>query len=298
MNTNENLATLAFFTNSKYQGFVANRTGNQKEKHLAELRFYRKRILGLTKDLAKVAATKGGLLDATKGGLLDATKGGLLDATKGGLLDATKGENDTKLSYEEGDDGADNDDGEENGNDDLAKPLLAAYENYALQLIRYFKMLDTKDILQEKYEQMDMNASANNTDGSNIVGDDFQNNNYNDPLLNKRLHVANLDNYVQVKQTTVVKSPAVLPTIVSIDLQTPELKTKGVKKKEKKIIDAPPSPLAVEEEPSSFIEQLLSPPKVVVAVVADGVVPATKKKNKSKKKAEPTLSTVKEDEES
>jgi len=268
MNSNENLATLTFFTNSKYQGFVANRTGNQKEKHLAELRFYRKRILGLTKDLAKVAATN--------------TKG-VLDNTKG-VLD------NTNLSFEEGDDG--DDDGLEDG-DDLAKPLLVAYENYALQLIRYFKMLDTKDILQEKYEQMDI-ATRNNNNVNGEDDDEFKNNNYNDPLLNKRLHVANLDNYVQVKQTTVVKSPMVIPTIVSIDLQTPELKTKGVKKKEKKVLDAPSPSIVVEDEPS-FIEQLLSPPKVVV--VQDEIAPKKKQYKGKKKTGKPALPTVKEDEE-
>jgi len=94
---------------------------------------------------------------------------------------------------------------------------------------------------------------------------------------------------VQVKQTTVVKSPMVIPTIVSIDLQTPELKTKGVKKKEKKVLDAP-SPL----EPT-FIEQLLSPPKVVV--VQDEIAPKKKQYKGKKKTGKPALPTVKEDEE-
>lgn len=281
MNSNENLATLTFFTNSKYQGFVANRTGNQKEKHLAELRFYRKRILGLTKDLAKIAATN----EPT--------------ATKKSSSSIEEGDGD-------GDGDGEDDDGdeEEDGQDDLAKPLLAAYENYAMQLIRYFKMLDTKDILQEKYEQMDLMKANNFADDT----DDDRMKDYNDPLLNKRLHVANLDNYVQVKQTTVVKSPIVVPTIVSIDLQTPELKTKGVKKKEKKVL--PPTPLPTEpehnallvvNEEGSFIDKLLSPPKVVVVVaeaVLEAVADGPKKKNKSKrKKAEPTLPPVQEDEE-
>ena len=115
------LATLTFFTNSKYQGFVANRTGPKKDQHRGDLRFYRKRIIALTKDLARRA-----LVDTEMAGVAAAGV-----ATAGVAVE--------------------NDDDDLHKDDVEAPELQIAYENYAVHLINYFKMLDTKDILQEKY---------------------------------------------------------------------------------------------------------------------------------------------------
>lgn len=185
------LATLTFFTNSKYQGFVANRTGPKKDQHRGDLRFYRKRIVALTKDLARRA---------------------LVDTEMAGVT-------------------AENDDDDLQKDDVEAPELQIAYENYAVHLINYFKMLDTKDILQEKYGSINeaqaaaaaLAATANGTTQEVFC----------DPLLNKRVLVANLDDYVVVKQC-VKKSPAdplQAPLIQAIDLAAPALKSKGVKAK-------------------------------------------------------------------
>ena len=120
------LATLTFFTNSKYQGFVANRTGPKKDQHRGDLRFYRKRIIALTKDLARRA-----LVDTEMAGVAAAGVATAGVATAGVAVE--------------------NDDDDLHKDDVEAPELQIAYENYAVHLINYFKMLDTKDILQEKY---------------------------------------------------------------------------------------------------------------------------------------------------
>jgi hypothetical protein len=201
------LATLTFFTNSKYQGFVANRTGPKKDQHRGDLRFYRKRIVALTKDLARRA-----LVDS--------------DIAAGGA--------------------AENDDDDLQKDDVEAPELQIAYENYAVHLINYFKMLDTKDILQEKYgsiNEAQAAAAANAANAATTNGDTTQEV-FCDPLLNKRVLVANLDGYVVVKQC-VKKSPAdplQAPLIQAIDLAAPALKSKGVKAK-RTLPTAPPEVL-------------------------------------------------------
>ena len=179
--------TLAFFTNSKYQGFVSNRLQKKEDQYLTDLRFYRKRIVAMTKELARHANNN----------------------------NSTNASDDNSSSS--------------SSNVDTG-PLLGFYEDYALHLINYFKMVDTKDIIQEKYDNLELATQQPMSSPTTSL----ETNDFNATLYQKRILVPNLDNYVQIKQQ-VHKKPGDerdnMPEIIAINLQAPALKTKGIKAK-------------------------------------------------------------------
>jgi hypothetical protein len=102
--------------------------------------------------------------------------------------------------------------------------------------IRYFEMVDKKDIIQEH------NQAQGQTQGDSQRQEQVPNeegefpaeigdctlDEANDLMMRKTITVANLDNYVINKQDTSTNDTRIIPMKIDIDLKTQDLKTKGV----------------------------------------------------------------------
>lgn len=102
--------------------------------------------------------------------------------------------------------------------------------------IRYFEMVDKKDIIQEH------NQAQGQTQGDSQAHEQVPNeegefpaeigdctlDEANDLMMRKTITVANLDNYVINKQDTSTNDTRIIPMKIDIDLKTQDLKTKGV----------------------------------------------------------------------
>ena len=187
------IASLMYLTNPLYQGILKQKNQPKAETKKADIKFYRKRISALTKDMLKGdipnntfiktlyetyvnglvnyfkmidtndiiqqqygAAAVEGSLDATVEGSLDATVEGSLDAVLEGSLDAA---------------------------------------------------------LEGSLEPDNINLE-----------------NMNDCLTRKHASINTLDNFV-IKKSTVENDIRIIPVILDVDLTNPTLKTKGVKDK-------------------------------------------------------------------
>lgn len=112
--------------------------------------------------------------------------------------------------------------------------LLNHFNNYIRSCISYFKLLDTSEIIQQQYEDMDINIDNKNevvmTKNSDI--DDI---NYSkcDYLLMKNDDVKsfNLDTFVVKTKTNDNDKKQILPTKTVIKLNSKRFKTKGLEKK-------------------------------------------------------------------
>ena len=186
------IASLTYLTNPLYQQILK----QQKEKenkvttNKSDIKFYRKRITSLTKDMLK-----------------------------GDIPENTY--------------------------------IKHIYETYVNELIKYFKMIDTSDIIQKQYE-----ADNNNNDKylETILEDEIEINNnkeitmrsstmnsstMNNCMMRKIPNMPSLDNYV-IKLNDETKEARIIPVILDVNLKEPSLKTKGVKDKTKeKPIDKP-----------------------------------------------------------
>jgi len=99
--------------------------------------------------------------------------------------------------------------------------------NFIKNLIEDYKFNDTKDILQEDYEEYNV---IDNYDISNNVSNNKSNSNYDidNILLKEEKKTISLDNFVKVKN---VSKREILPNKREANLQEPHLRYKGVKKK-------------------------------------------------------------------
>jgi hypothetical protein len=109
--------------------------------------------------------------------------------------------------------------------------IKISFDNYIKTCIQYFKIIDNNDILQEEYKIFNAN---NDNDCDNSIAD-INNNKYDnekDRLFMRSIKIPNaLEKLVKVKMT---KAPdeIILPKIKEIDLQEPNLRNKGIQKKE------------------------------------------------------------------
>ena len=99
--------------------------------------------------------------------------------------------------------------------------------NFIKNLIEDYKFNDTKDILQEDYEEYNI---IDNYDISNNVSNNELNSNHDidNILLKEEKKTISLDNFVKVKNVT---KREILPNKREANLQEPYLRYKGVKKK-------------------------------------------------------------------
>jgi hypothetical protein len=100
-----------------------------------------------------------------------------------------------------------------------------SFDNYIKTCIHYFKIIDNNDIIQEEYKDF--------TSGSDIQYD-FNNtyDNEKDKLFMRTVKIPNgLEKFVKIT-TTKKPEEIILPKIKEIDLQEPNLRNKGIQKKE------------------------------------------------------------------
>jgi hypothetical protein len=122
-------------------------------------------------------------------------------------------------------------------NNDIKK----IYEDYVKNLINYFKIIDRKDILQDQYDKIILDNSANAIDLNSIndINDalnQIETINYekaNELMMKKTIRVSNLDDFVVILKNENEKNDRIIPIKKEIDLKTPNLKTKGIKVKVK-----------------------------------------------------------------
>jgi len=118
--------------------------------------------------------------------------------------------------------------------------LKKIYENYTNSIISHFKIIDTKDILQDEYKlinnENNHNLEVMNNDNSSMSHIEEYNTNTigeaNNNIMKKIVILPNLDNYV-IKKKTKKENELVLPIKKDINLHCPTLKTKGLVKKDK-----------------------------------------------------------------
>ena len=114
-------------------------------------------------------------------------------------------------------------------NDNLKTHFL----NYTYALIYYLKQLDEKDIYQEEYNDLITNTqdiscinleNIEDTERENIESEDP-----NDLLINKPEPINNLDNFI--KKINIKNEDKILPQRKVANINDPNLRAKGVKKK-------------------------------------------------------------------
>jgi hypothetical protein len=179
-NFNHNIASLTYLTNPLYQKILKKKsqkdTDKESDTSKSDIKFYRKRISSLTKEMLK-----------------------------GDIPDNTL--------------------------------LKSIYETYVNGLIKYFKIMDTTDIIQKQYDNDNNNDNDNDNDNIDNDNDNVESElnlkEINMSSLLKPYNVNTLDNFV-VKQQNETNDTKIIPIILEVDLKEPSLKRKGIKDKDKK----------------------------------------------------------------
>jgi hypothetical protein len=118
-----------------------------------------------------------------------------------------------------------------NDPDDLLPDVKYAYDNFINSCIHYFKTIDNNDLRQEEYKECDFLSNTDNNESLDISLNITNNLDANILLMRSiKIDTPNLDKYVK-KTTTKKKEEIILPKQKDIDLTNPELKNKGLKKK-------------------------------------------------------------------
>ena len=174
------IASLTYLTNPLYQQVLKQQTQNTVHNNKSDIKFYRKRITALTKDMLKGDIPEN--------------------------------------SY-----------------------IKTIYETYVNGLIKYFKMVDTSDIIQQQYveEAAPANEAAPASEAAAAASPLAipQTNKEitidNNTMMRKHTGISTLDNFV-IKQPNESNETRIIPLIIDVDLKEPSLKKKGVKEKIKK----------------------------------------------------------------
>ena len=111
---------------------------------------------------------------------------------------------------------------------DMFPDVKIAFDNYVKQCINYFKSIDCSDILQEDYKDMSNNiyCYADMTDSIQLQEDANK-------MMMRSINIKpnNLDTFI--KRTVKHKAKMVMPQQKDVNLRAPDLKIKGIGKKEK-----------------------------------------------------------------
>lgn len=161
-------ASLTFFTNPAYLNILQRKKLCSLKDNTEEVKFYRKRIITLFKELLK--------------------------------------ENTATVEIKE---------------------IHTMFVNAA---IRYFEMVDKKDIIQEHNQAQGQTQGQISTEEGEFPAEigEYTLDEANDLMMRKTITVANLDNYVINKQDISANDTRIIPMKIDIDLKTQDLKTKGV----------------------------------------------------------------------
>ena len=96
------------------------------------------------------------------------------------------------------------------------------FDNYASQIIYYFKRQDAKDIYQEEYNDLTLDHDIHREFSSDDTSLDQL-------LLNNPDPIPTLNNFV--KKINIDKEEKIVPTQKIANIKDPSLRTKGLKKK-------------------------------------------------------------------
>jgi hypothetical protein len=110
--------------------------------------------------------------------------------------------------------------------DKMLGDVKAAFDNYVKTCINYFKILDETDIIQEDYDGLTMlddalgaeDIGTNSTDADKLL------------MRSIKMNKGPLDDFVKIKSTK-PPNPPIIPVQKDINLKDPELKNKGIGKK-------------------------------------------------------------------
>jgi len=112
----------------------------------------------------------------------------------------------------------------------LSSDVKNGFENYVNLCIEYFKALDTTDIIQGDYSNLNLDIDANNEINVENIGSTEEAN----QLMMRSIKISHppslLDNFVKVKNTKPHVEP-IIPKQKDINLKDPVLKNKGIRKK-------------------------------------------------------------------
>jgi hypothetical protein len=118
----------------------------------------------------------------------------------------------------------------------LLPDVKYAFDNYIKSCIHYFKVLDSHDILQQEYEEMQQEESGK-TEVLDQILDVSKNNNDADQCLTTRTiksFYPSLDPFVTVTSTKQTEE-IILPQQREVNLQDPTLMNKGIYEKKKNL---------------------------------------------------------------
>jgi len=118
---------------------------------------------------------------------------------------------------------------------ELLPDVKFAYDNFVNSSIHYFKAIDNNDLNQAEYNELELKTDNLNLN-SNVQDlnreSNFSKSEEADKFLMRsiKIDIPTLDKYVK-KTSTKKKENIILPKQKNINLQDPELKNKGLKKK-------------------------------------------------------------------
>jgi len=110
--------------------------------------------------------------------------------------------------------------------ENLSPDVIYIFDNFLNASIQYFQTLDKSDILQEDYKFI---HDISNNDMSNIVVENDQSIENANKLVMRSIQINTLKNFVTKKASKT--KLLILPKQREINLNDPELKTKGIPKK-------------------------------------------------------------------
>ena len=110
--------------------------------------------------------------------------------------------------------------------ENLSPDVIYTFDNFLNTSRQYFQTLDKSDILQEDYKFID---DISNNDMSNIVVENGQSIESANKLVMRSIQINTLNNFVTKKASK--PKLMILPKQREINLNDPELKTKGIPKK-------------------------------------------------------------------
>jgi hypothetical protein len=114
---------------------------------------------------------------------------------------------------------------------DLLPDVKYAYDNFVNASIHYFKTIDNNDLRQEEYKDADFLLEECSKEFSEKPLANPSKEEADKLMLRSiKIDMPTLDKYVK-RTTTKQKEEIILPKQKDIDLKNPELKTKGLKKK-------------------------------------------------------------------
>ena len=127
------------------------------------------------------------------------------------------------------------------------KDIKSQHDAYVRHMIQYFRMIDRKDILQDQYSSVATeNESLKTSEGeANEAEEASEEEEFitlekaNKLMMQKKtIKIANLDDFVIIQNNDLDELNAKdekrrIPIKKEIDLKTPNLKTKGIRKKKK-----------------------------------------------------------------